>query len=241
MTLAKSYFSGSRIINLIPCTSSEGRLCHIFGEISLWNEYFWQVDLELRELSPGRLSLVEKHEAFVGAYANQDMPEQMHVVTTLLHHLLTSHHCVSSVAIVPSLYRDHPLLICDALCTSISLGKLKLYALDMTTHSPRNIATTLLHLSHLRELELQGILFVGNFIGGLSEFLASTRSLKALTVTNLHFGCEEDAVAFVQGVRGEPDNHNTVARHNGTRAGPDRQLAREPRLVPTCRHARGLS
>ncbi|KAL1470938.1 hypothetical protein MTO96_040178 [Rhipicephalus appendiculatus] len=124
MTVAKSYFSGTCIINLIPCTSSEGRLCHIFREISLWNEYFLQVDLELRELSPGRLSLVEKHEAFVGAYANQDMPEQMHVVTTLLRHLLMSHHCVSSVAIVPSIFRDHHLLICDAaLACSPSLKK----------------------------------------------------------------------------------------------------------------------
>ncbi|KAL1422941.1 hypothetical protein MTO96_021535 [Rhipicephalus appendiculatus] len=52
----------------------------------------------------------------------------------------------------------------------------------------------------MRELELQGMPLDRNFIDGLSDFLESTRSLTALTVRGEHFDCEEDAVAFVQGL-----------------------------------------
>ncbi|KAL1422939.1 hypothetical protein MTO96_021534 [Rhipicephalus appendiculatus] len=202
MSLAESHITGSGIINLIPCTSCEGRLCHIFGEISLWNEYFWQVRLELRELSPGRLSLVEKDEAYVGESANnQDKPEQVHAVATLLHHLLTRHDCFASVAIIPSVFRDHHQLICDALYKSLSLAQLKLCALQTAEQSLQNIAGALLVMNHLRELEFQDMRFNSTFIDGLSEFLASTRSLTALSVTRQYFECVEDAVAFLEGLR----------------------------------------
>ncbi|KAH7943537.1 hypothetical protein HPB52_009193 [Rhipicephalus sanguineus] len=55
MDLPKSPFSGSRLNYRAPCTSSEGRLCDVFKELPLWNEYFWPVGFQLRELSPGQL------------------------------------------------------------------------------------------------------------------------------------------------------------------------------------------
>ncbi|KAH7943630.1 hypothetical protein HPB52_009634 [Rhipicephalus sanguineus] len=199
MALAKSVFCGSRRIDLIPCTNSEGRLCHIFRDISLWNEYIWILDLELRELSPGQLSLVKKHKAYVGAYANiQNMLEQTESVATLLHHLLTRHQCVSSAVIDTSIFRHHHQLICDALCKSLSLKKLKLEALQPATPASRNIATALLWLNQLQELEFQYVTFNRYFIDGLSEFLASTRSLTTFAVGHENFCCKDDAVAFAQ-------------------------------------------
>ncbi|KAL1442723.1 hypothetical protein MTO96_046273 [Rhipicephalus appendiculatus] len=196
MALAESPYSGSRDINLMPCTSGKGRLCHIFREISVWNEYFWQVGLELREQSPGRLSLVENHEANARTYPSDR--NMVDAVATLLHYLLTLHHCVNSVTTIDSsTFWDHKLLICDALCKSLSLTKLKLYAL----HSSRDIAAALLHLNHLRELELKSMPFRRTFIDGLSEFLASTSTLTTLTMTQQIFHCEEDALTFVQGLR----------------------------------------
>ncbi|KAL1483507.1 hypothetical protein MTO96_033139 [Rhipicephalus appendiculatus] len=155
MDLANSVFSGSRRIDLIPCTSNEGHLCNIFGDISLWNKCFWQFHLELRELAPGRLSLVEKHEAYIEACTDDNMWEEMQAVVTLLHHLLTRHHCW-------------------------------------------NLTTALLHLNHLRVLEFQYVTFNRTFIEGLSEFLVSTKSLTTLTMADQRFGCEKNAVAFVQ-------------------------------------------
>ncbi|KAL1472898.1 hypothetical protein MTO96_022676 [Rhipicephalus appendiculatus] len=51
------------------------------------------VDLELKELSPGKLSLVESH----GAYPSRETWHEWHLAATLLHHLLTLHRCVVSV------------------------------------------------------------------------------------------------------------------------------------------------
>ncbi|KAH7943772.1 hypothetical protein HPB52_011414 [Rhipicephalus sanguineus] len=200
MDLGRSFFTGSRITRLVPCTNSEGRLCHIFREIFLWNKYFWPVGLELRELSPRSLSLVERNEAYVGAHADQDMPRQMRVVAKLLHHLLTNHHCVTSAAIVTSIFREHHQLICDALSKSLGLQKLKLYAVRTATQSPQNTAPALPHLRHLRELELQNIPFKRTFVEGFSEFLTSTRLLTTLTVTHQYLECEEYAVSFLQGL-----------------------------------------
>ncbi|KAH8036411.1 hypothetical protein HPB51_000330 [Rhipicephalus microplus] len=197
----KSPVTGSRI-KLIPCTGSEGRLCRIFNEVSLFNEYFWQVQLELKELSPGCLSLVQRKDAYVERYANDHATSgQMQAITTLLQHLLTRHQCFTSVAISLSVFRDHHQLICDALVKNRSLEKLKFYAWRTTRPPLRTIATSLLHLDHLRELELQDMSPNRNFIDSLSEFLASTRSLKALTVTRQYFECEEDAFAFLEGLR----------------------------------------
>ncbi|KAH8036514.1 hypothetical protein HPB51_000779 [Rhipicephalus microplus] len=197
----KSPVTGSRI-KLIPCTGGEGRLCRIFNEVSLFNEYFWQVQLELKELSPGCLSLVQRNDAYVERYANDRATSgQMQAITTLLQHLLTRHQCFTSVAIYLSVFRDHHQLICDALVKNRSLEKLKFYAWRTTRQSLRTIATSLLHLDHLQELELQDMSPNRNFIDSLSEFLASTRSLKALTVTRQYFECEEDAFAFLEGLR----------------------------------------
>ncbi|KAL3227501.1 hypothetical protein MRX96_004202 [Rhipicephalus microplus] len=197
MSLEKSHFTGCSKIDKTSCTGSEGRLCHIFEQISLWNEYFCQVHLELRELSPGHLSLVETEYVCVGECANY---QEIHLVTTLLHHLLTRHHCLRSVDVVPSVFLQHHELMCDALCKSLSLAKLKLSDLHMATQSLRKIATVLLHLNHLRELEFEDMTFNRDFTDGLSEFLASTRSLTALAVTHVYFICDEDAVAFLEGL-----------------------------------------
>ncbi|KAL1470890.1 hypothetical protein MTO96_040220 [Rhipicephalus appendiculatus] len=53
MALSKSYSSHPRINYQRPCTSSEGRLCHVFRDISAWNKFFWTCGLELREPSVG--------------------------------------------------------------------------------------------------------------------------------------------------------------------------------------------
>ncbi|KAL1470888.1 hypothetical protein MTO96_040218 [Rhipicephalus appendiculatus] len=129
------------------------------------------------------------------------MSEATHASAKLLHHLLTNHHCVNSVAIVTSILCDHQQLICDALSKSLSLRKLKLCALRTAAQWPRNIATALLHLEHLRDLELHNVLFERTFIECLSEFLTNTRLLTTLTVTHQNLQHEDHAIAFLDGLR----------------------------------------
>ncbi|KAL1467197.1 hypothetical protein MTO96_042336 [Rhipicephalus appendiculatus] len=179
MTSAKSYFSGCAIDYQRPCTSGDGRLCDIFRELPLWNEFFWHVSLQLTELSPGQLSLIETY----GTKVQCGITEQKQQAATLLYHLLTLHRCIVSVKLNADIIRKHDQLICDALRQSSSLTKLDLGGcgcVDMT-ESYRLIAV-LPHLTQLRELEL-GILYFGYASSKrLSEFLASTRSLKKLNM-----------------------------------------------------------
>lgn len=196
LRLAKSFFSGSSINYRTRCTSSEGRLCDIFRDLNLWNEFFWQVGLELRELSPGQLSLVEMH----GAYVPLEMAEQKQEAATLLNRLLTHHRCVVSVDLNGYIFKGHHQLICDALRKSPSIRKLKLCLLTMNTYASQSFAAALPHLNHLEELECRQVHFDRTFLDGLAEFLASTGSLTTLTMSHLHIE-REDAVVILQGLK----------------------------------------
>ncbi|KAH8037093.1 hypothetical protein HPB51_008517 [Rhipicephalus microplus] len=126
--LEKSYFSGSSLNYRSPCTKREGRPCGVFKDISIWNEYFWQVGLELRELSPAELSLVEVDDAFVPL----ELAQRKHEAAMLLHRLLVYHRCLVSVALNSSIF-EYDRKLCDALPQSSSLRKL---ALSLAGHLP---------------------------------------------------------------------------------------------------------
>ncbi|KAL1483060.1 hypothetical protein MTO96_002130 [Rhipicephalus appendiculatus] len=188
--LPKSCISGSIINYRAPCTSGEGRLCEIFGDLPLWNEYFGMVDLELRELSAGELSLVETRSPRMlsGLRAHVVAPEPRHAAATLLHQLLTQHRCLVSVEL-----NEHTLndcfeltsLIRDALRKSTSLRKLELclpirrpsVSLGFGGHEwPRHFRThyedPYVHLDH-------------SIFRGLADFLVITRSLTTLDISQL--------------------------------------------------------
>ncbi|KAH7947454.1 hypothetical protein HPB52_012183 [Rhipicephalus sanguineus] len=184
MASAKGCFSGRPIDYQRPCTSGEGRLCDIFRELPLWNEFFWYVCLELRELSPGQMSLVETYGAIVPC----GMTEQKQQAATLLYHLLTLHRCIVSVKLNAHIVEAHDKLICDALRQSSSLIKLDMNGCGCVdkTASYRLIAV-LPHMTQLRELELGMLNFGYASSERFSEFLASTRSLRTLIMTGEFF------------------------------------------------------
>ncbi|KAL1484474.1 hypothetical protein MTO96_032569, partial [Rhipicephalus appendiculatus] len=200
MDLPESDFSGSRPNYRAPCTSSEGRLCHIFNELPLCNEFFWPLRLQLRELYPGQLSLVEQLDS---PYALVE--EQRERATTVLIHLLTHHRCFVSVDLKhwflfarPTEYEQT--LICDALRKSSSLTKLK-FGLPRFPWTPsRSLAETLPHLIQLRDLELSYVAYDRTSLEALSELLASTQSLTTFTMTKL-FVPYKCAVLILEGLK----------------------------------------
>ncbi|KAL1473138.1 hypothetical protein MTO96_022517 [Rhipicephalus appendiculatus] len=185
MDLPKSDFSGSRLNYQAPCTSSEGRLCDIFKELPLWNEFFWSVGLQVRELYPGQLSLVELYDD--DDYDSVEEKEGT-LAATFLIHLLKHHRCVDSVDLHGCIFFAHPTqgkekLICDALRESPSLRKLKLRLEPFSTTLSLSLVEMLPHLIQLRDLELCYVAYDRTCLEALSEFLASTRSLTTLTMT----------------------------------------------------------
>ncbi|KAH7944271.1 hypothetical protein HPB52_017851 [Rhipicephalus sanguineus] len=121
MALSKMPYSGTRIDYKIPCTSSYGRRCGIFRDVSQWNEFLWQCGLGLREHSPGELSLMIVRDFM----DDGNTRKVMHTTAKRRHHLLTRHHCVPSMEIRVWMFWRHDPLVCDALRKSLSLMKLK--------------------------------------------------------------------------------------------------------------------
>ncbi|KAH7943015.1 uncharacterized protein LOC119399127 [Rhipicephalus sanguineus] len=178
-----------------PCTSSEGRLCNVFADLSQWNPFFWQVGLQLRECAPGELSLVEVRHAGI-----QPSVLEKKEAATILCQLLSHHRCIVSVHLNGHIFSGHHELICDALRNSPTLRKLKLCRLYTNMNSLQSFIAALPHLNRLQELEFSHVVFGRRFLDGLSEFLPSTRSLTALTMPDL--GIEgEHAVVVLQGLR----------------------------------------
>lgn len=150
----------------------------------------------MRELSPGRLSLVEMH----GSYVSLEMPERKQAAATLLYYLLTLHRCVVSVALNGYIFKSHHELICDGLRRSPSLSKLKLCLLNVATLAAESFSAALPHMNHLREFEVRQVHFDRTFTEGLSWFLASTRSLTTLTISHVHVD-SEDAFVILRGLQ----------------------------------------
>ncbi|KAH7944032.1 hypothetical protein HPB52_014746 [Rhipicephalus sanguineus] len=174
LVLANSSFSGSSLNYWAPCTSSEDRPCDITKDLSIWNEFFWPVGLELRELSMGQLDLA----GMSSAHIVPEVPERKHEAATLLRHLLTYHRCLVSVELNGCILTDHHQLICDALTERPSLEKLKLCLPNMSKRALRSVTAVLPLQNHLLELECQFTNLEQTFCKGLSEFLRSAVSLK---------------------------------------------------------------
>ncbi|KAH7944354.1 hypothetical protein HPB52_018609 [Rhipicephalus sanguineus] len=199
MDSARSYFSGSSINYRIPCTSSDGRLCHIFADLPLWNEFFWQVGLELRELTPGQLSLADvRTPSGKHAYVPYVTLETVHEAQTLLHHLLTLHRCVVSVELNGYVFAGYIQLVCDSLCASPNLRKLTLCLPQLTPQTSHSFAAILPHLHHLQELDVTRVVLDRTVLEGLSEFLASTGSLTTLLMDHVPNQSQEAALVLLQ-------------------------------------------
>ncbi|KAL1473134.1 hypothetical protein MTO96_022513 [Rhipicephalus appendiculatus] len=115
-----------------PCTSCEGRPCNIFEDLRLWNRFFWPVGFELRELSPGQLSLVELREASV---PSERAMREVKDAVTVLRRLLTNHRCVVSVDLNDELLKHHHQTIRGALRGCVTLTKLKVVYAELRLKS----------------------------------------------------------------------------------------------------------
>ncbi|KAH7943538.1 hypothetical protein HPB52_009194 [Rhipicephalus sanguineus] len=128
----------------------------------------------------------------------------MHAAALLLD-LLSHHGCIVSVDLSVCISFAHPTgdkhkLMCDAFRKSPSLRKLKLRLRTSTTTLSQSFIETLPHLIQLTDLELSYVPFDRMSLKALSEFLASTRALTTLVMTNQDIK-REDTVLVVQGLK----------------------------------------
>nr|XP_037276617.1 uncharacterized protein LOC119169691 [Rhipicephalus microplus] len=186
MVFAKSFPSGFN--NQTQCTSSEGRICDIFKDLPIWNRYFWQVGLEMKEHYPGQLSLVA-----IKGYGSVK-PKKLLEAAAYLRDLLTLHRCVVSCELHSFLLDNDHQSVCDALRRSPGLTNLKFCVVPRATDVQRDIISTLSHLKQLKQLALGKVDLDHASILDLADFLKSTRSLTTLILTQWYLLFEEACV-----------------------------------------------
>ncbi|KAH7943678.1 hypothetical protein HPB52_009883 [Rhipicephalus sanguineus] len=195
LVLANSYFSDSSLNYRAPCTSRKGRLCNIFRDLRIWNEFFWQVCLELCELSPEKLSLIQIR----GAPIASEVPKRKHEAATLLRHLLTYHRCLVSVDLNGCMFTEHH-QICDALTESPSLRELKVCLPSKNTCVLQSANAALPLQKHLPEPEWRFTSLEQTFCEGISEFLRSAVSLETFILNTPVLMAHEGRIIF-QGLK----------------------------------------
>ncbi|KAH7943679.1 hypothetical protein HPB52_009884 [Rhipicephalus sanguineus] len=194
--VANSYFSDSSLNYRAPCTSGEGRMCDIFRDLRIWNEFLWPVGLELREYCPAELSLLEMRDGHVAS----EVPQRKQDAATLFQHLLTYHRCLISLELNGCIFTDHYQLICDALSQSPSLRELKLCLPSINTRALQKFTAALPLQNHLEQLECRLPRLDQTFCEGLSEFLGSTVSLTTFTLNVPVLMAHEGRILF-QGLK----------------------------------------
>ncbi|KAH7991007.1 hypothetical protein HPB51_026485 [Rhipicephalus microplus] len=108
------------------------RWMFLLAELSLWNEFLWVANFELREVRPGRLALACLRGQVVPI--TSDMQRRHSFV--LIHWLLMEHRCIESVELCESRITRNRFLFRDGLRLSRNLRHVKLcYYCSTTTHS----------------------------------------------------------------------------------------------------------
>ncbi|KAG0423135.1 hypothetical protein HPB47_001072 [Ixodes persulcatus] len=94
-----------------PCTGSETQFCHIYDELSLWNEVLCHCHMQIKEVAPKELAI----SAFHGRRLEPGTAAKARYALVLVHWLLKEHHCLRALRIQGSVIFKNSELLCDAL------------------------------------------------------------------------------------------------------------------------------
>lgn len=178
-----SRYAGLSVDHRLPCTSQEGRLCHIFGSLKAWNSYLWIIGLELEEKSISELSVVKASD---GTRLTQLATWKEKVQVGLyLYRLLAGHHCVVEATINDEILADHLDAMCRAIRDSRGLKRITMaFSSPRLRTSLRDFSEAMASLTRLESLSLDGDV-PGAFLADLAPMLAGTASLKVLRAADI--------------------------------------------------------
>ncbi|KAL3246264.1 hypothetical protein MRX96_057809 [Rhipicephalus microplus] len=175
-------FSGTSLPYKLPCTADEHRCCQIVPHLSTWNEFLFQVRMEIRVVVGARCQLS------VLSFDCPELPDygdaHLHQITMLLHWLLSTHHCVKSFCASPSRFKTYQSLFRDALLKSSSIEILKL---DLTRlDTCKNICNIVAAAHCVKELELHSdVLGTVGVVSALSTVPKTTNTLLKLKISHV--------------------------------------------------------
>ncbi|KAG0426054.1 hypothetical protein HPB47_026820 [Ixodes persulcatus] len=91
-----------------PCTGSETQFCHIYDELSLWNEVLCHCHMQIKEVAPKELAI----SAFHGTRLGPGTAAKARSALVLVRWLLMQHHCVKALRIQGSVILENSELLC---------------------------------------------------------------------------------------------------------------------------------
>ncbi|KAH9384338.1 hypothetical protein HPB48_026340 [Haemaphysalis longicornis] len=167
----------------LPCTATENAACQIVGHLSAWNEFFFLVSLQLREMpgTNGKLSLQFMHKPG----QTKCSPRNLRLVSLLMCELLKTHRCVAHIDLEAALFSPYRGLLSDCLRECPSIRSLRLAICCDKPVPVEDFATAAFSLPHLQELECTGK--SQNWltcVARLPALLRTTTSLTALRVSS---------------------------------------------------------
>ncbi|KAK8769462.1 hypothetical protein V5799_014075 [Amblyomma americanum] len=184
MSGAVNRYAGLSVDHRRPCTSQEGRLCHIFGSLKAWNSFLWMIGVELQEKSASELSLVKASDGTLhtgSATVNEKLLLGMH-----LYHLVAEHHCVVEATISDEILADHQDTICHAIRHSRALKRITLaFTFARLLFSWAHLTEAIGSLTRLECLSLHGNIH-GDLLASLAPILAGSASLTVFHASDMH-------------------------------------------------------
>lgn len=182
-------FSGSLLYvamdlaeSLAPCTYGEGGTCSIFSQLNEINGLLRQIKLELRETSPGTLSLTQApHLRLRQDMVNDRNPWAWH----LLDAVLQQHLCVISLYVDEQ--KEPTGIPFDILIRKVpSLVMLRLRAVVERNEGFTGLAGALMSAHCLQNLRLEAISLNADCVRLLSNYFSTTARLGTLSLAHTH-------------------------------------------------------
>lgn len=170
------------------CTAGNSKpgfeTCQIFQELPRWNELLWFVKLELRETSPGQLTVAPLPHAKVPQKNSQEVQRAV----VCLHWLLSQHRCVVSVEPNRRVLDSYPELFWDALKQSASVRTLRLRDYEFDADTASRFFSAFSGIARFEHIELDDVEFLGHLrdYPCLTDSIGSVASLKTLRLTDLY-------------------------------------------------------
>lgn len=177
----RSILSQRQVDHDRSCTAGAPDGCFLLAELSLWNEFLWVANFELREVRPGRLALTCLRGRVVPI--TSDMQRRHSFV--LIHWLLMEHRCIESVELCESRITRNRFLFRDGLRLSHNLRHVKLCYYLLDDYPLRDLISVLhSNVSTLDTLEVVSVCFSDIGVRMLRELLVKCQALRTFIFLN---------------------------------------------------------
>lgn len=169
-------FTGRVISSPHLCTAVDSNPCQIIAQLPVCNELLCNIQLELKEFSPGRLCLGSLDYVKPAPESEHQIDQAFHLVSTLL----SNHHCIASLHLQPwDFYPKYEEMISSSLHPTAALKSLKLAGNEWLVQA---LVPAMPFLTGLEELDCGRYTHPKEMIEPLCSLLAKSSTLKKLTL-----------------------------------------------------------